>query len=761
MNMVDPTDPEKTDPYANEEPSGDSLYTDGVISEKESPELQVPARKSLPLRSFQVFILAVAILACTVSGVSLLLSIWEAFRPPSTVGRHPEGSPSRPAPNRHQALQAIPFQLDLPALYPDITSPPGSACSEAWDALVSVQCHDLILDRGNDDGVWSSLDVLPEICDSRCHPSLETAHARLAATCAASDTFILRNYHGKIPSAQLLEGPAAAVAALLRRNEHFCRVDIDSDSNQKYCVTELWERFGVTDGMDVSLQGIGAFIKASRENRMAHGENNGWGRAETSCGFCVMDFLSRTLNSWAEGAVIDPRTGSSLSLPEFMRHVNIAGDRCVPSNTWHDIYCQAVARYLEAGSLLPSDLDGSENCHPPHDLDYLMRNGPSETDAIVSEIKAKLELLAARNNFTRPISLEGIVSGAWSSEDITTGACLHGLGKHYLSVPCYINLSEEEFSYILNEPQSESSIRAAYCRQECSDALAPMKSPKCDHPTDEVREDVSKYLTARHRRTQFCKLTTPVSESDNCAKALIEMRKTEWATKRGMFRPIPIAEMDEELRKLQASAPVPGQLNLGARRAQAPLQGEDVHNSRAQWKNELGASICAGCFWNWAAGINNEETSMNMMMASSREEYVNFLKRYHSTCTSLGADWLGGTPYGDDPVIWRVKEPNGDVMRYMESAESKGAQPDRIYSVREADGRFRLEPTMKPGTVTLWHILKLEREWKGTVGMRLTEWRLEEEKHRDEADAKIFGPDPLDRVKYIGPQGGYGKQDSV
>lgn len=50
----------------------------------------------------------------------------------------------------HYGGRTDPFRLNLPALYPNVTSPPESDCYKAWHALESVPCHDWIVDSDND-----------------------------------------------------------------------------------------------------------------------------------------------------------------------------------------------------------------------------------------------------------------------------------------------------------------------------------------------------------------------------------------------------------------------------------------------------------------------------------------------------------------------------------------------------------------------------------------------------------------------------------
>lgn len=759
--MHNTTDSEKFDPYTDEEPCGEYLYTDGVILEKANFEdVQAVPEDKPPRRVGHLELLLFSAVALFVTlTISHVFVARRGFaEPPANAG--PEKSP---------------LGLNLISFYPDITSPPGSACRTAWNTLVSVPCSNWVLNHDSDNGtmrpgVWDPMAMIHAICDPICHSSLVAALDRLAASCTPSDEFILDNDSEGFDNEALGSGPAAAVATLLHRKEHSCRASPESDSDYEYCAIEMWERFHVMDGASGNTQGLKSFLVSTRYRRTEPGsplqgtqqlspphdtvdhaareQQYGPGHGETSCGFCVFDFLNHTLNSWTEDSTVDPDNGLSVSLVDFIRRVRVAGDRCAPTRPWTEIYNRAVSRYFGKGLLLPSDLGDLDGSQSPHDLDYLMRNGPSEHDAPVSALRAKIERLSARNNFTNPFSSNGTINEAWSLEDIHTGACLHNLGRNYLAIPCYITLSQEQFSQMLNELQTESNLRSAYCRQECSYALSTMTIPHCEAPTTDAQADVSTYLTARERRKQFCKLTTPAFETDNCAKALVDMHKTEWVTNKIPISAVPFAEIDEELQKLKDRALKTEQLSLGAVRAQKPLQG-NVQGVKAQWKDELGASICAGCFWNWAAGTTHEQTFINMLTAPSREEYVDFLKRYLAVCQSLGADWLGGTPYGDDPVIWRVREANGDVMRYMESAEGPGSQPGGIYSVREANGRLRLEPMMTPGQVTLWHVMRLEREVKATSEGRWADWYDEEKARRAEADAETFGSDPTFRVRHL------------
>ncbi|KAH8896210.1 hypothetical protein GQ53DRAFT_838452 [Thozetella sp. PMI_491] len=273
--------------------------------------------------------------------------------------------------------KATAYALELPSLYPDINSEKSTECRRAWEALSFVPCFDKILDRGTDNGTWNwswdAMYVVPRICTPDCLASLEDAHKQLSAKCSSSDTFLLDGYHGIFSLKWLEPGPSAAVETLLRRYRHMCRTSPTNDSDYNYCAVEMDERFSIPDGMNANLNGISIFVTNTDRKRIepARLENGRRGsgtyrysyriqlrerrygpeRGGTGCTWCMFDFLNHTLSNWAEGAVAKPDSNEPVSLPDFIRHVRVAGERCAPADKWDKMYGEAIARYVDAGLL--------------------------------------------------------------------------------------------------------------------------------------------------------------------------------------------------------------------------------------------------------------------------------------------------------------------------------------------------------------------------------------------------------------------------
>lgn len=687
-----------------------------------------------------------------------------------TAPASPQAVKVPPVSKTKTKVQAVPYRLDFPTLYPEITAKRDSGCFTAWSALKSVPCHDKIFDRGNDNGTFrimgpDSMYFTPRICDRRCKPALEVALQHLSVFCSDSDTFVLDNYDGMFQKPLLEAGPVQAVETLLKRNEHTCRKSPNGDSDFEYCTIEMYERFnGLVDGMNAgNLQSIGAFTRQtdkrlreqSRRHRGSAGTNKyrytydyttraqtyGPGRGETSCGFCVFDFLDRTLNSWTEGTVISPDSKLPVSLPEFIRRVRKAGERCAPTQTWNKIYKDSVGRYRASG-LLPDDWETSS---PSGDLYYLIQNGPSRGDAPVSNIDARISSLDALESETR--------------------MCLSALAERYVSAPCYINVPLESLVEMLEEPKSSNSIRSAYCSDSCTNAFAsrpgqPSMDPGCA-ALPAARDFITEYETALQTRKTYCSLLSSSSQNSNCPSALKSLGRTEWFFTGRPSSATLLAELDRGLDELlQKEVPEEIRPALGLGSSQFVLTTHDAQRTYRGWTQDLGStSVCAGCIWAWLVGDGDEAGRKQLLewMAQDGQDpatYEAFVARYHSTCTSLGATWMGGMPYGDDPVIWRVQAQGGAVYRYLATTRKEFYLQGQVYGVNEATGGVSIDRNMKPNGPSLWHVFQAERQLRARREGREVEWAREEEEHRKEADKEIWETDRWGYVRYVGPEGG-------
>lgn len=751
----------------------DKRYTDDDETENENAPLRPVAASSKyshKSRLFHALLTAIAI----AFAVLVALVLKHTF----TSGTHhnsqyiTSAASDKYTPKTQTKQQkAITYQLNFQALYPDITSPAGSNCRKAWDILQSIPCHEKLFDRGDDDGKMRIMGsdpmyFIPKICDPRCEISLQMAHERLSATCTSSDIFILEGYKGIFNTTLLEAGPTSAIETLLHRKRHVCRKSPTDDSDYEYCPIEMWERFDVTDGMNVNLQSINDFIhktdkkrrEPARRVRTTRGTNKykyttdfpvraqqyGPGAGETSCNWCVFNFLNHTLRGWKEGAIISPESRLPVSLPEFIRRAQKAGNRCAPTDTWEKINNEAIAAYIDLGLLeAPGDPsispdspihetpDDWRKSQPSGDLHYLILNGPSEGDSPVSDILFELKHLES----------DEIVSSYSPKTIRNSKACLSGLVKYYTSQKCYWDVPEALLTKMLEEnPKSEHSLRSSYCGEGCSVAASKWHPAECKYglKTKETQAFLMKQVDAEKVRERYCSLVTGKSGYDDCGKALISMGKQDWAFEGRPETSDLIPSIDEALESLKSKV----------------SEMEPMERTRA-----VGASICANCFWDWVVGNNLDMAVHYMFKAAPLSEYVEFLERYHSTCYSLGARWLGGTPYGDDPLIWRVKTFSGHIMRHID-AEKTSWDPERVYGVNEATGKVSWNRDITVGKVTMWHVLLAERKLKAILEERVIEWEREEKEYRRKADAKIWRQESL-VTTYIGPKDGFAEKQEA
>lgn len=781
--MAEYSQPVHLVPYTDEETSpGREPYREDVVApyrddteDENEQSFEHPLRAEYPKRRSSKLLkfLACVGLVILIVGFVLLLASRPRYR-------H-RGSSSKPEqPNRgHKQQKAVAYRLDFPALYPDITSPRGSQCHQAWNTLVAIPCHDNLFDRGNDNGTFRLMGpdpmyFIPKDCDSRCRPALEEAYDQLSSSCSTFDTFVLEGYKGTFNTSLLERGPAEAVGTLLRRNQHVCRKSPNGDSDYEYCPIEMFERFTIVDGMNANnLNGIESFIHETNKKRvepatrkrgrkgtskysykydyLVRQQSYGPGVGETSCGWCTFDFLNRTLNAWSEGSVLSPDSKQPVSLPEYIRRVRAAGQRCAPSSTWTKMYDEAVSRYRSAG-LIPEDW---EKTLPSGDLYFLIRNGPSEGDAPVSDIYAELDRLSSLRDDKNTDFDPKVLSNS--------KVCLSSLANQYTSAKCYINLSNESLTMMLEKkPNLDNSLSSRYCSRQCSEAIETWSSvSSCDAANANViptaQGFLEDYSNAVQTRQRYCRLASDKSYEYNCPKALLSLGKAEWAFDGRPSTPDLVSDISTALEELKGK-PIPESIRTALENKQGAPTSNDARRAYLEWKREIGESVCAGCIWTLLVGRTSSEMVDYMSSASSPGSFVEFVKKYHSTCSSLGATWLGGEPFGDDPVIWRVKEYDGAVVRYIYAGKPEYKSDRTVYGVNEANGKAFIGRDMKNPEATLWHVLQAERQLEATRQGRFDEWKKDEEEHRKEADKSIWEVNRWGSPRYIGPKYGFGKK---
>ncbi|VUC35893.1 unnamed protein product [Clonostachys rosea] len=763
---------ERVVPYTDEDPfdgdteSDHAAPDDALVNEDRELEIidvPVPRRRSKLFSRCSKCLLAVIALLGLLLVALLLVSRWASTRHATTPGGHQGGHSKKPS-KKPSKPKAIPYKLDFPGLYPQINAGASQECQAAWGELTMVPCHDKVFDRGNDNGTlrlfgWDPMYFLPKICTEECRNALQKANENVAARCSPTDTFLIDGYQGMFNTDFLEAGPVGAVETLLRRMDHQCRKSPTGDSDYEYCPTEMLERFSIIDGLNANLVGIESFIHETDRKRVEPGhwkkgkkgtskysykynykvreQRYGPGAGDTSCGWCTFDYLNRTLTSWAEGKVSNPSNDQPVSLPEFIRRVRTAGERCAPTARWEKMYAEGLEHYQALGVLQPD----WETALPSGDLDYLILHGPSSGDAPISTINAEVERLKSLDE-----------QQAWPIK--TSQVCLKGLAERYTSAKCYINLSHEKLVSMMENDSKK--LRKAFCDSDCSDAINAKKVSTCDAAaaTDKTRELLDDFNAAKAQRTSFCGVAGKDWQHSDCAQALLNMDRATWAFEGRPDSPTLVKDVGQALDQLTDKL-VPEDLRS------VFLDNPDVlsKNRKESFKRvtQVRESVCAACVWNWLAGIDLNDRMDYISTSGSASEYVDFVKKYHKTCSALGADWLGDLPYGNDPAIWRMQQQDGRVFRYIEVKNRHGRQI--VYAVNEATGSVHYYEDAhrlnRPGVdvATLWHVLEAERGVKAMSEGKFEDWKSVEEKHRKEEDEKIWKVDTRWslQVSYIGP----------
>lgn len=672
-------------------------------------------------------------------------------------------------PNEGKEKKPTSFQLNFPALYPDVKHRKNSQCRTAWAELASIPCHEKLFDRGSDNGRFrlfgfDTMYFVPQICEYRCPRSLELALDQLKAECSPEDAFDMTNYDGMFNTDLLEAGPLAVVETLVRRLSWMCRPNETGDSDFKFCPIEMHYRFGVADGMNPNTEGIEDFVSDTNERRTevaqwhrgSRGASSGGssyryrynyrtrrqtygpGDGQTSCGWCVFGFLNHTLTGWIEGGMPSADgDGKPMTLVEFIRRVRQAGKRCSPGRQWDDMYKSAIQQYQQ-NDLLPEDW---ETTLPSGGLDYLIRNGPSLTDPPVANISKALGKLE-----------DGDEKGDAGSDIDASITCLSALRDHYTSAGCYINVPQDQLIAMLEPDHPLRHTLSKFCHESCTNAIDNWSSQEdCSEVqgsmTTEAQAFYDNYTAAKTLRTNYCNTVNdrwrPVSP---CIDALRHMDSLSWVVS---GRP----DSSKLLEKVRN-----GLDEVETDYADLIRDGIDEDMSRDK-KNKLEdnirKSVCSNCIWKWLIGTNTNETVSYLESATSAEEYAATVDRYYKTCSSVAAEWLESAPFGDDPVIWRVKSQKGRVQRYINVPGTVWRDEATYYGNEGSQATHLIKsPQERPGIdyLTLWHFHLGYRAFQNSD--RLDEWQKEEDLHRQKEDEKVWKIDKMSVAFKGGEEGG-------
>ncbi|KAF2194049.1 hypothetical protein K469DRAFT_689112 [Zopfia rhizophila CBS 207.26] len=281
-------------------------------------------------------------------------------------------------------------RLNFVEVYPPIKSSPSSACQAAWNTLHYVPCHEKIWNRSWDNGKHSSL-FDPDIslyaralCDSTCTQAINRAYQLISSQCTEQDVFDMTNYIGPFSAdAGLEDGPVAVITTIANRLTHTCRQEPTGQRSYydmpPYCAAVMWEDWFIVDGMNAgNLEGLetfearthttrtqrGTYMSSRSQNDCDNVSNYYRGRwvsskrfgpdvNSTSCGWCTMNWFERKLLSWKKKEIVDPKTGKHVSLPDYLRRIKHAGQRC-DADAWDRVWGRAIRKYKSSGEL-PDD----------------------------------------------------------------------------------------------------------------------------------------------------------------------------------------------------------------------------------------------------------------------------------------------------------------------------------------------------------------------------------------------------------------------
>lgn len=721
---------------------------DAIPGKDEIAGYRKPARVT---RSQQVIWTVLAVFVATMA-LSFLMGRGTHRRDRHRTQAHKHQNFHRPA--------AKDWELNFPLLYPDLQTGPDSTCGQAWEALSRVPCHEKIFDRSRDNGTFRLMgpDIAhfaPLMCDTGCRTAILHASEQISGACSAEDTFMLEDYAGMFNASLLESGPVAALDTLSRRLQHTCRKSPADDSDYDFCPIELDQRFSIIDGMNVPylddvLDDLASFMQHTDRPRLEQAQRKtGWrgtnkykerydyhtreqkygpGVGETTCRWCTLDWLERKLGAWREGSILSPDSKVPVSLPEFLRRIEKAGMRCEPE-AWNDMFERAVARYQDDGLL-------ADNWRrlPSGDVYYLIKNGADEGDEPLPSFAKAIE------------RIEDVATSPGSGHNTTASGCLRAMTALIQSMPCYIHLDRPTLETIIREPEDRPNLRKSYCSAECTDALNEGLPYQCRIPFTQnnaaVPAFVDAFNNATEKRNKICVSPSGSSSPKDvgaCSNTFLQLDHPDWVFDGRPSSPQFVDQVSKKLNELNSLAipedikptldsphPWSAPIDFGPRR------------TYYTWVADLRKGVCSPCIWQWLVGSGDTETPLQYLREMDDIDvntYTTFAQTYYDTCTALGADWLGGIPYGDDPAIWRVQE-KGSVYRYKASTDVWSSRGQTTWNrVEESTGQVSM-PREHVGS--LWHLFKARREADALREGRWEEWAKEEEARVEAADAEIW-----------------------
>ncbi|KAK8129960.1 hypothetical protein PG999_002340 [Apiospora kogelbergensis] len=184
-------------------------------------------------------------------------------------------------------------------------------------------------------------------------------------------------------------------------------------------------------------------------------------------------------------------------------------------------------------------------------------------------------------------------------------------------------------------------------------------------------------------------------------------------------------------------------------------RGDGMWNQPAAAHDAMIKGICSSCVWETVVGRGSISSAMHVLQGvKDVDAYLGFADRLYKACTARGADWLGGIPYGGDDAIWRVQEADGSVSRLI---LDDSPSPSILPVWMQANEKTNLVTNLRQPSGSIWHLRAAARHIKAEKEGRLTQFLIDETKHQEEADLKVWRHSSVSPQswEWIKPQNGH------
>jgi hypothetical protein len=527
------------------------------------------------------------------------------------------------------------YDLKLVKLYPALEAGASEDCKKIWNYYGrSIQCHEMILYTGWDDGEVKIEGADPfgyseAVCTSSCRSSIDKMRYTMGHGCYhRTDRFNItaygRNGNTYFEKHELEEEPNEVFNSLTHRYDRFCAKPPKAKSSPwGTCAADLWMTWGIIDGKnEANLNGLDQFRNQTKDSyyrkggqrtgsiTLLHGAKKDYSVTvptqriafgETDCGYCTMDWLERKMRSFEYGEIMDPNANQAMSLKDFSMTLHMAMKTCKRSE-----YEDAVRRVYQKWTKLGWWCDGGFCPKQPeiNEDTRMVLHGLREDDWQPTEIRGQMDMVGAPKK------------------------ALQTLHDELLRMPCSIWFNETvDMKYVI----PYAHVIEHLCRDPCRNAVDRIQQQHGEEFALAARAESGAHIfqnwdLARALHNKTCR--SGRTRSDVCAPGYAAIGHPEWilAETQPSMATI-LSTFSKEIDTLDRNLPygVP-----------KPKRDEESKIIAVRIMEE---SVCNSCTGELLIGRNPDHKSRIKEFCDNDgidgSEYIQVAKKYFKTCARM------------------------------------------------------------------------------------------------------------------------------